>query len=225
MTLPVYVYTARVDWDSHTTHHYLQTLTTTDQQQAKRYTHALRLRSFVGSRLLLKRALNDIEQKNQDWHFGRQGHRLILDAAQTKLHASLSHSQDWVACVVSHSAHCGIDIEQRQPNPSYLAIAQRFFHPQEYLWLLNEPESSRFEVFVDVWTRKEASVKAWHVGLAHHLASIRFDAAQLSPVACPTAFAAIPLTLHTWSCADWQLCAAVHVHPQEPDWHYQEVCL
>lgn len=219
----IHVYLAAVDWDETATARHLQALAASDRQHAERYSHPLRLRSFVASRQLLGLALNEIEQRVENWRFDRKDHRLVLDPHQTGLHASLSHSQDWVACILANTPHCGVDLEQRQANPRYMAIARRFFHDDEYRWLQAEPEASRFDVFVDIWTRKEACVKAWHGGLAHHLASINFNPLRLEPASSPEHFAEKPLTLKNWSSAHWQLCAAVNI--EQPDWHFRQVTL
>lgn len=223
MNRAVHVYLAHVAWDNETTLRQLQALAATEQRQAERYSHPLRLRSFVASRHLLTSALNELEPNTEDWRFSRHNNRLVLDPQQSHWHVSLSHSQEWVACVLAPTAHCGIDLEQRQANPRYMAIAQRFFHEKEYQWLLAEPEESRFDVFVDIWTRKEACVKAWHCGLAHHLASINFNNTRLEPASYPQDLAECPLTLHHWSSADWQLCAAVNL--AQPHWHFKEIPL
>lgn len=204
------VYLAQVNWSDHETRQHLLGLAEEDRQQAARYRHPERLRSFVASRWLLRQALTGSEGRDANWRFGRQHNRLTLDPQQTSRHASLSHTPNWVACILSDSRHCGIDLEQRQPNPRLMAIAQRFFHPDEYQWLLATPDDQRLDLFLDLWTRKEACVKAWHCGLAHHLAAIRFNRAMLAPASCPDAYRMLPLTVQCWRTPTWQLCAAVN---------------
>jgi phosphopantetheinyl transferase len=49
-------------------------------------------------------------------------------------------------------------------------------------------------VFLDFWTRKEACVKAWHQGLAHHLASVIFNMNTNNPINTPSVYQNLPLT-------------------------------
>lgn len=222
MSQYVYIYTARVDWSIAETMLQLATLPLSDQRHSQRYTHSLRLRSFVASRLLLRQALTDIEGKSSsEWLFDYSGQRLQLNRQQTNWQTSLSHSAEWVACVLAKTDYCGIDIEcSTVINPRYMAIARRFFHDDEYQQLLTLSESARFPLFLDFWTRKEACVKAWHRGLAHHLASISFQQHCLSPVSFPSEFAELPLTLTTHQHHQWQLACAVNI--KHPEWIFRE---
>lgn len=222
MSQQVYISTARADWSMAETLLQLAKLPLSEQSYSRRYTHPLRLRSFVASRLLLRQVLTDIEGKSlAEWQFDYQHQRLQLHQQQTDWQTSLSHSEEWVACVLAKTDYCGIDIESNTViNPRYMAIARRFFHDNEYQQLLTLPESERFPLFLDFWTRKEACVKAWHRGLAHHLASISFQQNILNPISFPCEFAERPLTLKTIQHNEWQLACAVNIHV--PDWVFHE---
>lgn len=222
MSQQVYIYTARADWSIAETAFQLAQLPLSDQRYSQRYTHPLRLRSFVASRLLLRQTLTDLEDKSSsEWLFDYSHRRLQLNRHQTDWQTSLSHSEEWVACVLAQTDYCGIDIESNTViNPRYLAIARRFFHIDEYQQLLMLPESARFPLFLDFWTRKEACVKAWHRGLAHHLASISFRQNSLNPVSFPSEFAEHPLTLNTRQHREWQLACAVNI--PHPEWIFRE---
>jgi 4'-phosphopantetheinyl transferase len=217
----VHVYVARTNWDEKTTQQHLKSLPHTEQAYSQRYTHPLRLRSFVASRHLLRHTLSHLEGKPvHEWLFHHEQKRLCLNQQQTDWHASLSHGDDWVACVLAKTAHCGVDIESTTMNPRFMAIAQRFFHPLEHQQLVDLPEHLRFTVFLEFWTKKEACVKAWHCGLAHHLAAVSFQHSSLAPVSYPNEFADLPLKFATYQHFDWQLACAVHL--QEPQWLFDE---
>ena len=216
MSQQVYIYTARADWSIAETAFQLAQLPLSDQRYSQRYTHPLRLRSFVASRLLLRQALTDLEGKSSsEWLFDYPHQRLQLNRQQTDWQTSLSHS------VLAKTDYCSIDLESNIViNPRYLAIARRFFHDDEYQQLLMLSESARFPLFLDFWTRKEACVKAWHRGLAHHLASISFRQNSLNPVSFPSEFAEHPLTLNTRQHREWQLACAVNI--PHPEWIFRE---
>ncbi|HQV22371.1 MAG: 4'-phosphopantetheinyl transferase superfamily protein [Moraxellaceae bacterium] len=205
-------YVAKIEWHCNDNALYLAMLPIQEQQYAQRYAHPQRLRSFIASRLLLRRCLSLYHQQSLDWRFLYHDKRLQLDSTQTHLHTSISHSHDWVACVLSEQAHCGIDIEHTVMPYNFMAIAKRFFAKSESEYLQRLQSTQAFVVFLDFWTRKEACVKAWHKGLAHHLAQLSFDVHQLNPVTTPECYQHLPLQVFCFRQVDWQLAVAIHSH-------------
>ena len=209
-------YVAPIEWSALNNADYLLKLPDEEQQQATRYQHPQRLQSFIASRLLLRRCLSLHENQAREWRFLRHNQRLILDHTQTALHTSLSHSANWVACVLSLSTHCGIDIEQKKDNSNFMAIAKRFFAAQEYDYLNTLPQPQALSVFLDFWTRKEACVKAWHTGLANHLASITFNINTNNPINYPSVYQNFPLNVYRYEHTDWHLACAIHTSNTTP---------
>jgi 4'-phosphopantetheinyl transferase len=218
-----FIFVSQVLWSHTQTQRYLLKLNATEQHQAQGYGHSLRLKHFVASRLLLKHALNWLSDSPKNWLFAKEQGRLIIASPPVDWHISLTHSEDYVACLVSPQAHCGIDLEQRIYKPRFLAIAQRFFSASEYQSLQQLPTEQAFVYFLDWWTRKEACIKAWHVGIAHHLATIEFSPHQLTPIAFPHRYQQLPLQLHTLATPHWQLACAVH--DTNPQWQFNEIQL
>ncbi|KPN13022.1 4'-phosphopantetheinyl transferase [Bacillus australimaris] len=83
-------------------------------------------------------------------------------------HFNLSHSGDWVVCAID-DAPVGIDIEEIKPID--LAIAERFFSPDEYQDLLSQPAERREAYFFHLWSMKEAFIKLTGKGLSYGLSS------------------------------------------------------
>jgi len=82
------------------------------------------------------------------------------------LHFNTSHSGDYVALAFTRVAPVGVDIEQvRGDITRREQIAERHFAPGETRQLMALPESDRLRAFFDLWTRKEAFVKARGDGL------------------------------------------------------------
>ena len=75
------------------------------------------------------------------------------------LHYNLSHTDDYVAVVISDT-EVGIDIERVREGKERLA--KRFFSEEEYQMLQNEWSD---EAFTRIWTRKESVIKAYGVGM------------------------------------------------------------
>src|SRR5262245_44648977 len=69
---------------------------------------------------------------------------------------SISHSRDWVACVVSSNASLGLDIEMESPGRDIIGISQLAFHPKDHGWLMSQPETARLSGYYQLWCKKEA---------------------------------------------------------------------
>ena len=76
-------------------------------------------------------------------------------------HFSVSHSGGIWACAVS-GAPVGFDVELVRYDRPLMAIAKRFFHPDEYDYLETAADQSEF---FTIWTAKESYVKFTGRGL------------------------------------------------------------
>lgn len=88
---------------------------------------------------------------------------------------NLSHSGEYLALVVSAGSAVGIDLEQVSARRSWQAIAQRFFHPEEFAQLMALPEVDREQGFYRYWTLKEAFFKARGTGISTGLEKAIFN--------------------------------------------------
>lgn len=79
---------------------------------------------------------------------------------------NLTHSENVAALAVS-AQEVGLDIEDRTRRVEYLALGQRFFAAAEAAELENAADQRHF--FFEVWTAKEAYIKALGDGLSHPL--------------------------------------------------------
>jgi phosphopantetheinyl transferase len=82
------------------------------------------------------------------------------------LHFNLSHSHDSALVAICADGPVGIDIEALARAPSLLECVDSFCHPDEINALpLSEPSRSRR--LLEIWTAKEALLKALGTGLSH----------------------------------------------------------
>ncbi|TCN25189.1 4'-phosphopantetheinyl transferase family protein [Mesobacillus foraminis] len=84
-------------------------------------------------------------------------------------HYNISHSGEWVLCAISH-AEIGIDIEEIRPI-EYMEIAREFFSMKENDLLKGLTGPARLECFFELWTLKEAYIKAVGKGMGISLSS------------------------------------------------------
>ncbi|MBB4266717.1 4'-phosphopantetheinyl transferase family protein [Roseospira visakhapatnamensis] len=122
-----------------------------------------------------------------DWHFRTEpGGRPHVDMTRppfplteaTRPRFSLSHTRGLAACLVSvgdwpPGAELGVDAEWTVRTVPALRLAERFFHPDEARALAALPRGpARQTLFMTLWTRKEAVLKALGLGIANHLGDI-----------------------------------------------------
>lgn len=119
----------------------------------------------IGAELVLNGALrHEINAKTPVlWDTDDNG-KLFIPGEE--IHVNLSHSGDWAVCAVSDGS-VGIDIER--VKTADIAIAKRFFTPQEYNYIKNS--ALQDDAFFEMWVRKESFIKAVGKGLAIPLSS------------------------------------------------------
>jgi 4'-phosphopantetheinyl transferase len=84
---------------------------------------------------------------------------------------NLSHSAHLAVVAVAAVSEIGVDVEQIRPLPDWEEIARSSFHPAEMEWVGAAAADRRTEAFFQVWTAKEAYIKASGQGLARPLDS------------------------------------------------------
>ncbi|MFI7436302.1 4'-phosphopantetheinyl transferase family protein [Micromonospora haikouensis] len=91
--------------------------------------------------------------------------RPLVDAGDAvELPVSLSHAGGVVVVAARRGGGVGVDVERRRELPA-LALADRWYAPQEAAWLRGRPPGQRVEAFLLLWTAKEAVGKALGRGL------------------------------------------------------------
>ncbi len=84
-------------------------------------------------------------------------------------HFNVSHSGSLLVCALTAAAPIGVDIERVRPTPDAAAIAKRFFSAAEAQRVLAASPESVAALFFEIWTRKEAFLKATGAGLSRDL--------------------------------------------------------
>lgn len=125
--------------------------------------------SFVIARALVRCALsNHADVPPQEWRFSLGPHgkpEIAEPSGLPPLRFNLSHTAGLCACAVALDREIGVDVEMTGRRTEKLAIARRFFRPEEAAAVEAEPE-----LFFDYWTLKEAFIKATGRGLSMPLA-------------------------------------------------------
>ena len=134
--------------------------------------------SFVAAHALLRETLSAFANvPPPEWRFSTGPHgkpELAGAHAGIDLAFNLAHTRGVVACAVGRGVRVGVDVEPLAQRVDTLDLARRFFSPSEILALEACGEDERHVRFVELWTLKEAYVKAVGEGLSHPLETFGF---------------------------------------------------
>ncbi|HUH31504.1 MAG TPA: 4'-phosphopantetheinyl transferase superfamily protein [Rhodanobacter sp.] len=114
---------------------------------------------------------------------GEHGRPRFEPLPDSQLDFNWSHSGDHAAVALARHVAPGIDLERLCERVNALPLAQRFFHPDEVAALVACPVAARSAAFLELWTAKEAVLKATGRGIAfglHRLHVMRGAAPQLA---------------------------------------------
>lgn len=120
------------------------------------------LRSVLGAYL-------GIETERVALTRGEHGRPALAGVHDPSLGFNWSHSGNHALIAVGRRITPGIDLEQLRPRPRALEIARRYFSNDETAALTALPAAARDAAFLEVWTAKEAVLKALGRGLAFGL--------------------------------------------------------
>jgi len=114
-------------------------------------------------RMLLARYLH-VDARDIAFSYGVHGKPFLKGLAA--LYFNTSHSGEYAAFGMTRAGDIGVDIEQiRDDMPRRQEIAHRYFASREHQALSALPEAERTRAFFELWTRKEAFIKARGDGL------------------------------------------------------------
>ena len=151
----------------------LLVLSEAERARAARFHFAADRRRFVASHAALRGILAaylDVEASLLVFGEGAQG-KPFLDAPAhgRSLRFSLSHSSDLALVAVSQGREVGVDVEHVRPRVDLDGFAARYFSPRERDALARVPSGDRLRAFFEIWTLKEAYLKACGDGLLRAL--------------------------------------------------------
>lgn len=154
--------------------HYLailaRTLSTEERARAQRFYREEDRNRFIVARGALRRLLGrylELEAKDVAFVYGPYG-KPDIDRVQNneRVSFSLSHSHTWVACAFAREHRIGIDIEYTTAVSRHDALVDQVLSESERRLFERLTEQDRATAFLDIWTRKEAYLKAIGTGLA-----------------------------------------------------------
>src|SRR3954471_14571245 len=141
----------------------VSTLSPDEKAQFARFYFARDARDYAAAHALLRAVLSrNTDRRPESWRFEKtpQGKPYLPDDNGASTFFSLSHTHGMVACAVTSGGDVGIDVDSLERDVNVLDISARFFSRGEAQLLAELDPESRCRRFFDLWTLKEALVKA-----------------------------------------------------------------
>jgi 4'-phosphopantetheinyl transferase len=134
----------------------------------------------LASRTLQRRALSACSSTvaPDRWRFVADNNgrpQIVAPEKAPPLSFSVANTRGLVGCAVCHSREIGFDLEAWRMDAPSPALIERCFAPDERKALAALPESAQSRRFVELWTLKEAYIKARGLGLSLPLEKISID--------------------------------------------------
>lgn len=169
----VHVWTARLNLPPERAAAYEATLSPDERTRAARFFFERDSRRFAAGRGMLRAILGHyLGQMPAQIRFDyseRGKPSLSSSGKSEQLHFNLAHSDELAVVAVSKISGIGVDVEKLRPIKDFAEIAERFFSGRENKALKSAPEHERELCFFNLWTRKEAWLKATGDGIGELL--------------------------------------------------------
>jgi len=146
-------------------------LTEPELKRFQRFQFDRHRKQLLLGRILMRVALSSYNKSisPSSWNFTHNDYgkpAISEEQNSASLYFNLSHSAEKVVLAVSRCKDIGIDVECARKPRRIAAIAQRYFSDKEASQLLSLSEDQQQSRFYDLWTLKEAYIKACGMGLA-----------------------------------------------------------
>jgi len=169
----VHVWTVSLEPPAVLLHRLAEALSLEEQQRAARFRFDLHRNRFIAGRGLLRFILSlylRLDPGQIKFVYGSHGKPALAPSVNPDgLQFNLAHSDALALVAVSRSGLVGIDIEHVRPLDEMNQLVERFFAPRESRSFQKLPARLKPSAFFNLWTRKEAWLKATGDGIAHYL--------------------------------------------------------
>ena len=155
----------------------LSWLSEEELDRLNRYIFRRHQKQFLLGRMLIRRALSQYSDVSpQHWRLAdNQYGKLFLEPSHKEsLFFNLSHAGDRLVLAISRVDQLGVDIEASDKLRKIVKIAKRHFSISEVEELISLPDSQQLSRFYELWTLKEAYIKARGFGLVIPLNQLTF---------------------------------------------------
>ncbi|QQR91646.1 MAG: 4'-phosphopantetheinyl transferase superfamily protein [Myxococcales bacterium] len=172
-------YSATPTHRSKSEQHFCAILSDDERERWKHISHRATQWQFLCARFMLRSVLSKHHDcKPDQWRFafGKHGKPFIASPDNAKhLQFNIAHTDGAIALALGQHHYLGVDIENQSRSANILTLARRHFSSHEFDLLQNKTEAEQQKLFFELWTLKEAYMKARGLGFALSLKHICFE--------------------------------------------------
>jgi 4'-phosphopantetheinyl transferase len=175
-TAHLWVFDTETFQEPSATHQWLARLEDHERIRYAAYGTPAARREYLGTRALARTALAHYSgEPAESLRFGsdRLGRPELTSPAMPGLSFSLARTRELAVGLFAFDHDVGVDVELVAPIEA-VAMAGRFFSPEELAELSRLEEAGRLSRFYELWTLREAYLKARGLGLALPLEQLAF---------------------------------------------------
>ena len=157
---------------------YRSSLSADELERLQRINHVEVNRRFLVGRGLLRETLAECsgaDPREFEFQYNAYGKPSLKTPGEPPLEFNVSHTRGLAMCAVATCGPLGVDVERERRVENQLGIARRVFAPAEMEQLERLSAERRDEAFLQIWTLREALVKARGVGLFTNTADFAFS--------------------------------------------------
>ena len=149
------------------THTFASILNSEETARAQRFIKPQHQQRFTVARGMLRILLGRYLQQDPStlqFHFNKYGKPYLQTSSNIEF--NLSHSNNLALLAIGQQYPLGVDIEYFSQRP-FIDIAKIMFSPNELEYLNNASPEQHTPIFFNIWTQKEAVIKACGIGLTY----------------------------------------------------------
>lgn len=151
-------------------------LSASERERASRFHFAEHRRRYTVAHGWLRQLLGAYVGRSPatlEFELGPKGKPTLAPACNsTDLQFNLAHSEDLSLVAVCRKAPVGVDVERVRAMTDAADLVTRFFSKREAAKFNLLPDQNRAAAFFNLWTRKEAWLKATGQGIGHLLEQV-----------------------------------------------------
>jgi len=154
-----------------------------ERERAARFHFPIHRDRFIAGRGLLRKLLGrylGMEPRSLQFTYGPQGKPALTRSAGL-FHFNVAHSEDLLLIALTESGVVGVDVEQVRTLSDFEELVARFFSPNECSRFRSLPVEQKPAAFFNLWTRKEAWLKATGEGITHLLNQVEVSFLPAKP--------------------------------------------
>lgn len=166
---------------------YIDLLTKAEYQRYQRFYFDKDRKQYLLTRALVRSVLSLYIPfiLPNEWRFELNDYgkpHIDRDFINTSMRFNVSHTKNLIVMAVTKKREVGVDVEYISQKDNLIEMAKRFFSPVESNQLLRLPREKQYHRFFDLWTLKEAYIKACGKGLSIPLDHFSYSFSQLGQI-------------------------------------------